>query len=92
MQPGDQVLCVNGHNLLDQSNSEAMIVLKSALAQIKPGTNSIQLVIYIATNGVQNNKGIDFHGINFHGIQICVDLMGLLIYKSLNFCYIVSKL
>ena len=92
MQPGDQVLCVNGHNLLDQSNSEAMIVLKSALAQIKPGTNSIQLVIYIATNGVQNNKGINFHGINFHGIQICVDLMGLLIYKSLNFYYIVSKL
>ena len=63
MQPGDQVLCVNGNNLLDRSNSEAMAVLKSALAQIKPGTNSIQLVIYIATNGVQNNKGINFHGV-----------------------------
>ena len=87
MQPGDQVLCVSGHNLLDRSNSEAMAVLKSALAQIKPGTNSIQLVIYIATNVVQNNKGI-----NFHGVQICVDLMDLLIYKSLNFYYIVSKL
>lgn len=44
MQPGDQVLCVNGHNLLDRSNSDAMAVLKNALAQIKPGTNSIQLV------------------------------------------------
>ena len=47
MQPGDQVLCVNGHNLLDQSNSEAMAVLKSALAQIKPGINSVNLVRYI---------------------------------------------
>ena len=52
MQPGDQVLCVNGHNLLERSNSEAMAVLKSALAQIKPGTNSIQLVMY--TRRVQN--------------------------------------
>ena len=46
VQPGDQVLCVNGHNLLGQSNSDAMVVLKKALAigEINPGSNSIQLV------------------------------------------------
>ena len=44
VQPGDQVLCVNGQNLLGKSNSDAMAVLKNALADIKPGTSSIQLV------------------------------------------------
>lgn len=44
VQPGDQVLCVNGHNLLDKSNSEAMTVLKTALGEIKAGANSVQLV------------------------------------------------
>ena len=44
VQPGDQVLCVNGHNLLGRSNSDAMSVLKKALGEINPGTNSIQLV------------------------------------------------
>ena len=44
LQPGDQVLCVNGHNLLGQSNSDAMTVLKKALGEINPGSKSIQLV------------------------------------------------
>ena len=44
VQPGDQVLCVNGQNLLGRSNSDAMAVLKKALAEIKPATNTIQLV------------------------------------------------
>ena len=44
VQPNDQVLCVNGHNLLGRSNSDAMNVLKKALAEINPGTNTIQLV------------------------------------------------
>ena len=44
VQPGDQVLCVNGQNLLGKSNSDAMVVLKKALAEIKPATNMIQLV------------------------------------------------
>ena len=44
VQPGDQVLCVNGHNLLGKSNSDAMTVLKKALGEINPNSNSIQLV------------------------------------------------
>ena len=47
VQPGDQVLLVNGHNLLGRSNSDAMSALKKAMDDINPNTKSIQLVCII---------------------------------------------